>query len=212
MLHLCKAVGTFSIAAISSFLALLTVFGGIVSGIWLVVIGEWNFVLAGFIFSVVMPAIFAVACLPAIALIALFLGNDVSLNRTISTILSFLNAFWVASLISVWTLFVFHYFMSNSNNNSFILLSLFGYSITMSPLVYMAEKEVENSIGTAFGIILAVVLYGLLLMLFLTGAKWTDMVLSAFCLAALDALAIMIVSSSAREFDSNKSYRASAIL
>ena len=210
MLRLCKTLGTISIAAISSFLALLAVFGGIISGIWLIIIGEWNVVLAGFIFSVVMPAIFAVACLPVITSIALLLGNDLSPNRTITTVASFLTAFWVALLISVWTLFIFHYFMSNSDNNSFILLSLFGYSITMSPLVYMAEKETENSIGTAFGIILAIASYGILLMLFLTGAEWTDMALSVFCLAALDALAIMIVSSSSHEFGSNNSYRTGA--
>ncbi len=183
------------IRAIGLCLAVLNVFGGIVSGIWLVVKGEWRLVLLGFMFSFAMRWVWTLASLPAMGLAAILFGTSHSRTRWVVLSGGFVVAAWNALLIGVWTLLVFAFFIGHAERETVIPLLLWGYSTTMAPLSYMASYEPPDSPGTSFGLLLAVFSYALLMTLGFAGVQWRTMIISLGILCIIEAGVLALLGS-----------------
>lgn len=154
-------------------LVIVNMLGGVVSGIWLLILGEWRLVLLGFALSFAMPTAWFIAALPAFGIGALMLASDTPSRWTVG-IIGFIASLWQAALIGIWTFAVFVLFMRHAEGAATVALLLWGYSTTMAPLAYMARND--DGAGTALGLMLAVVGYGLLAVMYLFDASMASMI------------------------------------
>src|SRR5262249_25053208 len=94
---------------------LLNVFGAIGAVIWLLVIGEWRWVVAGILTIILAPFLLGLALLPSVAL---GVPAMYFVKRRITILVYFfslLSSIYIYGLISAWCGGVTFYFMRQSN-------------------------------------------------------------------------------------------------
>jgi len=140
---------------------LLNFLGGIIGGVWLFILGEWEFILIGFIISIFFPWIYTLISMvitPVNLLTAYFYKKSKKIPSLIS---GFVGMFFGHIIIIFYVLIV----LSNSTDNatlakvSVIPFLLFGYSVATSPFSYMASKEPSDSYGSYFAVFIAQIIY-----------------------------------------------------
>jgi len=166
----------------------LNVFSGIISGIWLIVLGLWPELLLGVIYSFVMPFAYTLVALPSMLLMPLLLRFSENGNKVMTAIFGFINVIYSDLIILFWTYFVFSEFVSGASGTAVIPLILWGYTVVIAPLGYMAKGE-QDSIGTSLGIYFAQFSFVALIILWLAGATEST---TYFVLGALILLFSMI--------------------
>lgn len=122
---------------------LLNIFGMIGAVIWLLVIGEWRWVVAGILTIIFAPFLLGLALLPSAALGApaiYFVKRRVTI---LVYFFSLLSSIYIYGLISAWCASVTFYFMREANAHSFWPLLIWSYCVATSPWTYMAQKEGE---------------------------------------------------------------------
>lgn len=122
----------------------LNVFGVIGAIIWLLVIGEWRWVVAGILTIIFAPFLLGLALLPSIALGA---PAIYFVKRRITILVYFfslLSSIYIYGLISAWCGGVTFYFMREANARSFWPLLIWSYCVATSPWTYMAQKDGES--------------------------------------------------------------------
>lgn len=128
-------------------LILLNFFGGVVSGIWLAVLGEWRaigygvgaFLLSHFALSIVlMPGLLFAA--PAVAL-----ANNGKILLAMPFIL--LGQLYTYAVICIWCMGVFIFFMSDATNVTFWPLLIWSYGVALGPWMFLAQKDAQAGTG-----------------------------------------------------------------
>lgn len=127
-------------------LMLLNFFGGIGSGIWLAILGEWwaiGYGLLGlfshFLLSIVMaPGLFF--AVPAAGLVE-------KGKRFLALPFILLSQLYTYAVITAWCMFVFYIFMSRANQETFWPLLIWSYGVALGPWMYMAQKEQQSGTG-----------------------------------------------------------------
>ncbi len=130
-------------------LMLLNFLGGIGSGIWLALLGQWWAVGYGitaiflshfFLSFIMMPGLIFGA--PAAMLI--------QKGRLILAFpLVLLSQLYIYTVIVIWCLIIFFFFMSKANPNSFFPLLIWSYGVALGPLVYLAQQDRRGGGGEA---------------------------------------------------------------
>jgi hypothetical protein len=122
-------------------LMLLNFFGGIASGIWLAVLGQWwaiGYGIAGLFFS---SFLLGVAMMPGL----IFAAPAAMLAQKGRLILAFplmlLSQLYTYLVVTAWCIFVFILFMSHSNSHLFWPLLIWSYGVALGPLMYMVQRE-----------------------------------------------------------------------
>ena len=122
-------------------LMIINLLGGIVSFIWLAVLGEWSIIgygIAGLVFSTfgiglaMMPALLLI--MPAAALYEK--GSKFGFY-----IFSFLGTLYTITVLCIWCLGVLFFFAKLADSSSFIPVLLWSYGIATGPIASMAQKE-----------------------------------------------------------------------
>ncbi|HAL24888.1 TPA: hypothetical protein DCP18_03815 [Candidatus Wolfebacteria bacterium] len=185
----------------------LNYFSGIISGIWLAIIGNWGNIIFGILISVMMPFVYSIVALPTMLFmlpIKYFIEKN---NRIATSVFALANLLYSNAIIIVWVMAVFVYFTDKASGSSSIPLLLWGYSVALAPLAYMAKEEPANSTGTAMGIFLAIISYlSLMIMWLTTGINFAVLIILAVIVATLNLLiAIPIMRREGREAILNKS-------
>jgi hypothetical protein len=119
----------------------LNVFGFIVSGIWLLILGQWGSVLFGFAVSMIAPTGLGLALFPGMAIAApgIFFANR---KVTIGVyFFGFLSSVFIYVLISVWCGGITFYFLKDAPSRAFWPLLIWSYGVATSPWTYMAQKD-----------------------------------------------------------------------
>src|SRR5436190_21504771 len=117
-------------------LMLMNIFGGIVSGIWLIVLHEWRPLLIG-LFSLFF-ATFIIS--PATKLFDrghLILGSILALPVSIYT----------TFIMVAWCHGIFNTFLDMSSPRTVVPTLLWSYGVATGPWSYMAQRESEGSDG-----------------------------------------------------------------
>ena len=152
-------VGMATFSLIIMIVTFLNFISGIVGGIWLAILGHWGSIGIGFGLGFVMPWIWTIASIPAMGLgfvLAFFAEKG---SKTFTGILVFLTSIYNNALLALWVIWVFGFFMSRADSKSLIPYLLWGYSVMMAPLTYMASKEPSDSMGTTRGVFFAQLCY-----------------------------------------------------
>ncbi len=149
-------------------LGLLNLVGGIVAGIWLLVLGEWNLFLVGI--AVVFVGAFAASLLLAPGM--LVAGASIAALDKGKTLIGWpllmLSSAWTYAVVIAWGVGSFLWFGERVDTDNAIPVWLWSYGAASGVWAYMASKEPEGSAApiTAFAaqlgyIVLSICVIGL---------------------------------------------------
>lgn len=122
-------------------IVVLNYFGFIISGIWLLVLGQWRSVVVGFLISMVAPFVLGLAILPGM----IFHGPTVYFAERRVTIgvyfFGFLSSVYMYTLITAWSTGITFYFLRDAPSHAFWPLLIWSYGVATSPWSYMAQRD-----------------------------------------------------------------------
>lgn len=149
---------------------LLNILGALVGFVWLAILGEWKEIGIGIAASIGMPYLFLIVNLPSMGF--LFLGTYLMEKdiRVSALPFLFLASLWTNLLVTAWCSGIFFYYARLSAPENFIPLLLWGYSVAMAPLAYMAKFDADNPL-TGFYLFIAQILYVGLVACFIIGTS-----------------------------------------
>lgn len=129
-------------------LTLLNIFGGIVSGIWLAVLGQWWAIGIG------LAAIFAHIFISPVMLLGLAFGAPAAalINRgqyVLALPFVLLSQLFTYGVIAAWCVAAFHIFMSRAGHQSYLPLLIWSYGVAVGPWGALSERERRSGGGEA---------------------------------------------------------------
>jgi hypothetical protein len=119
-------------------------------GIWLLILGEWRLVLAGFVLSCVSLLVVEFALAPS--LIFAFpaahpLRNG---NAAVGFAVGMLSSLYATILFALWCMLVFWHFEIRATQSSYIPTLLWSYAIAVVPLSSLAGvRDLRNNVAAA---------------------------------------------------------------
>jgi hypothetical protein len=124
--------------------ALLNAFGGIVSGIWLAVLGEWGSI--GYGIGILFGGGFGLglAMMPGMLLAAPAVILLQKGNKIWGYVFGFLSQLYTIAVLTVWCIAVLYFFLTRINDQSTIPILLWSYGIAIGPIAWLAEKELQS--------------------------------------------------------------------
>ena len=127
-------------------LSLLNLSGGIGSGIWLAILGEYWAIGYGLV-GLFSHFLLATVIIPGLVLA----GPAAVLVGKGKTFLAFplllLSQLYTYAVITVWCMFVFYMFTSQVNEVTYWPLLIWSYSVALGPWNYLAHKETQGGRG-----------------------------------------------------------------
>lgn len=133
-----------SFRALSIPIAILNIFGGIISGVWLGILGEWSPIVSGIVLTVFSGLIISVALMPGM----LFAGPGMMFiqkgKRIIGAFFGFLSVLYTIGLLTIWCLYILNKFMLLADSSSLIPMLIWSYGIAMAPWVFLAQKDQQG--------------------------------------------------------------------
>ena len=156
------------IATLSFPLLILNTLGGIVSGIWLAVLGEWRVIGLGVGFFVFSTIVLSFALLPSILLAgpAAYFAEKKKLVGFV--FFGALSNLYTIALITLWCCSVLFIFVRGATSVDVIPRLVWSYGVAIGPWAYMASKEQgaeRDGLGSAFTTFVAELAYILVMLL-----------------------------------------------
>ena len=161
-----------SLTALTIPVMILNLLGGIISGIWLAILGEWGEILRGI--GLILFSGFAIsfALMPGLifsipATMAMKKGK-----KLLGIFIGSLNVLYTITLITVWCLWIMWFFVSSATKSSFIPLLIWSYEVALAPWMWLAQKDQQGG-GNEFSIFttfFAQISYILAMIMFFLGA------------------------------------------
>lgn len=122
-------------------LVLLNLLGGIGSGIWLAVLGEWWAIVYGIVSMLVAAFGLGLVLMPGL----LFGVPAMALIEKGKTLLAIpffiLSQIYTYFVIIAWAVFVFYIFTSRATQETFWPLLIWSYGVALGPLMFLASKD-----------------------------------------------------------------------
>ena len=132
-------VGSLSLLIVP--IMLLNMFGGIVSGVWLLILGKWWAL--GYGAGLLLASTFglSLALLPSVLLMtpAVYLASKG--YTWIAFPFALLGTLWTYTVMMVWCVWVLNLYMQYADTGSFYPLLVWSYGTATGPWTYMASKE-----------------------------------------------------------------------
>lgn len=139
----------------------LNMLGGIGSGIWLAILGEWWAIGYGLLGIFGSAFVLSFVLMPGVA----FAGPAAMLAERGKTILAlpflFLSGLYTYAVVTVWCVLVFYFFMRHANHTNLWPLLIWSFGVATAPWSYMASKEAQggSGAGSAFATFFCQVAY-----------------------------------------------------
>lgn len=129
----------------------LNAFSGIVSFVWLGIIGNWFLVAAGIVSIFISSLIIGFAMMPALGVQVVGVKLLEKKQKLLGIICFYLATIMNMAVISFWVLYVYYFGLINISSQSHILpVTIWAYSVSVGPINYMASKEGPDSIATFY--------------------------------------------------------------
>ncbi len=149
------------LSTISIPIIFLNFFGGLVSGIWLLILGQWKLVIAAFVFSLFVPWAYSIVTIVQMPMMALIVYFQKKSWKIPYLIIGFINILIGHVIILFYVFFILDKAIAISLSrdlNIFVLL-LFGYGIATGPFSYMASKEGPDASASVLSVFVAQISY-----------------------------------------------------
>ncbi len=155
-------------------IVLLNLLGGIVSGIWLAIFGQWGSIGVGVLIIVVGGVGISLALMPSTVLFdapaAHFENRG---RRSAAYFFAFLSVLYTYVVMTVWCVCVLVYFVNRAEARSLIPTVVWSYGVAMAPWSWLAQKDQGNwasGVSTFFGEVGYIVMMLMVLLLRVTVA------------------------------------------
>lgn len=129
---------------IASFpILILNWLGGITSGIWLAILGEWNPILFSIALFFVSSFAISIALMPSLLLLApvvAFLKE----GKITWIFFGALSLIYTYVVITIWCMWILSTYVDMANDHSFLPTLIWSYGTALGPWMYMASKEPDN--------------------------------------------------------------------
>lgn len=129
------------ITALSIPLMILNMLGGIVSGIWLAILGEWGVVGTGVLFFFVSTGLLGFALMPSLLFMAPAAMCAEKGNTFGLVCFGALSSIYTLGLITVWCCGILFLFVKDATASSLIPRLIWSYGVATGPWAYMASKD-----------------------------------------------------------------------
>ena len=159
---------------------ILNLLGGIVSGIWLIVLGKWGMFLHGILIALFGSYLITLLSLPAMFLLMMPTAYFYEKKQmALGTIFGFLNLIYTIALITFWCLTIMLYFINSSNERSLMPAIIWSYGVALGPWMYMASKENQGEGRNEFSALTVLwtqISYIIAMIMFFSGALFPTIV------------------------------------
>lgn len=122
-------------------LMMLNLLGGLVSGVWLAILGEWSILLSGIAIMMLGTFVLSIALLPSIGLGMLGIGLLERGSRAGFLLFGGLSLACVYAVMTIWGVGILYLFLIKADYSSFWPTLIWSYGIAVGPWTYMAQKE-----------------------------------------------------------------------
>lgn len=179
-----------SLASVTvGYLVLLVLCGSIVSGIWLAVKGALFLVFVGIACALFFAFAYPIAALPGVWLMSLAIHARKHSNSWLKyATFGIASALWFSLIVACWTYSTFWNFIQFAEPGLTLPLLLWGYAVTMSPLVLMPSASEQITVARILLLIYAALTYALLAILHSVGFSQQTMICSVAVLAILESI------------------------
>lgn len=163
--NLSKIISTLGTIAVVPIL-LLNFFGLIVAGIWILFLGQWEYLVIGILElvfgSFILSLFLAITWVFALPAVKFYEKNRIGLGN-IFGILALITTY---TIISSWCLIIFRTYLGWSNGENLFPFIILSYGVAMGVLSNMARHD-QNDEGTMFTLFFAQFSYLAMLLVFL---------------------------------------------
>lgn len=129
------------VTALSIPLLILNMLGGIVSGIWLAILGEWGAVASGILSFFISTWLVVFALMP-VMLFAAPASYCAQRGKTLGLVcFSALGSLYILALVTVWCCAMLFLFVQDATPSSLIPRLIWSYGVATTPWAYLASKE-----------------------------------------------------------------------
>lgn len=138
------------LAALTVPIMFLNILGGIVAGIWLIILGKWLLALGALLLVYIATQILSLMLAPTL-LLGMPITKALESNKYFKVyLLGALASLWTYIVVTFWCVGSFIYIVNIQTTNSIWPYLLLGYCVATGPWVYMASKEHSTEVdGTS---------------------------------------------------------------
>ena len=130
-------------------LAILNMLGGVISGIWLAILGEWGSIGYGVLAMVFSGFVLGIALMPSLLLAAPAAHFAEKEIVFLFYMFAFLSSIYVAVLMTAWCGAVLYFFATRATSDAWIPILIWSYGVALGPWQWMAQKDVQGGGGEA---------------------------------------------------------------
>jgi len=142
------------LTALSIPLLILNMLGGIVSGIWLAILGEWGAIGLGILSLAFATFLLAIALIPSL-LLAAPAAYCAEKGKTFGLVcFGALSSLYILAIVTLWCCGILFLFVKDATANSLIPRLIWSYGVATGPWAYMASKD-QGPQGEGFASTLA---------------------------------------------------------
>jgi hypothetical protein len=134
------------------FYFLFNALGGLIAGIWLMILGEWKAIGMGLVFVLGGSFAIGIAMMPGLILalpMVFFEKHKIKIGMYLFGLFSLAYTYFV---LSVWSIACLLYFSNMAKESSYTPMLIWGYGVALGPIVFLASKERDNEY-TAFAVL-----------------------------------------------------------
>jgi len=165
-------VATFTALAVP--IMILNLLGGIISGIWLAILGEWGEIIRGILFMVVAGFAISIVLMPSLLFAAPAVMAIEKGKKLLGIFLGSLSVLYTIALMTIWCIWIMWLFVSSASEGSLIPLLIWSYGVALAPWMWLAQEDQQGGGNefSLFSIFFAQASYILGMILFLFGATF----------------------------------------
>jgi len=163
-------VATFT--ALTVPIMILNLLGGIISGIWLAILGEGREIFRGILFMVVAGFAISIALMPSLLFAAPAAMAIEKGKKLLGMFFGSLSVLYTVALMTIWCIWIMWLFVSSATESSLIPLLIWSYGVALAPWMWLAQKDQQGGGNefSLFSIFFAQISYILGMILFFFGA------------------------------------------
>jgi len=153
------------ITTLSIPLAILNMLGGIVSGVWLGILGSWGAIGLGILFFIVSTSALGLVLMPSM-LLAAPAAYCAEKGKTFGFIcFGALSNLYIIAVITIWCCGVLFLFVKDATSSSLIPRLIWSYGVATGPWAYMSSEKQQGGFASILATFLAELAYMVIMLL-----------------------------------------------
>jgi len=139
-----------TLTALTVPIMILNLLGGIISGIWLAILGEWGEIFRGILFMVISGFAISIVLMPSLLFAAPAAMAIEKGKKLLGMFFGSLSVLYTVTLMTVWCIWIMWLFVSSATDSSLIPLLIWSYGVALAPWMYLAQKDQQGVGGNEY--------------------------------------------------------------